>query len=230
MTTTRIVFIGLLAAIASTSGAMGYPGCAIEVFAYSGRPPGIREGYIEIRNRGAGYCRVEVERHYTDPDEHISCPGCENNSLCGEGIPLGGGGYFCQTFKSDTVVVNPCDDTSGEFCKSTRDCFPNANAAGDDCCDHGNGQEGHCNQDFHTGSASEFCAYYPNILVRLTGSKSELGDEWTETDQVVCARGFYLVEYPGSALCPRATYCDVPFAQRSGTERAPCPTVTQNCM
>jgi len=200
----RVLWLGLLGVGLSTSmtTAQGTieestPGSFVAVQAWEGRPGafGPREGFVEIRNTGPLYMRVEVRRTFRNPEPYTSCTGCTTPG-CGEGPST-----ICSLTNTNILELGPCGVAETSSCKSTPvECMPNR-PGGHSPCDS-------------PVSGPEFCAYYEALLVRVIGTRSSESEPWTATDDEVCAtwlgRGSppWVLTQSGVGACPVTSYCD----------------------
>jgi hypothetical protein len=201
----RVLWLGLLGVCLTTSIATAQT-FKIQAFAFGGSPPLHADaGYVDVRNNGSYYCRVEVQRTVRNPESHYyDCSGCV--AAC-EGASLYG---VCSFTKTDILEVAPGSCTSTVALSDHFDCLPNG-TGGNDWCDNHGGNAQHVNYDRNNDSIPDptFCSYYSRVIVRVIEFRAPQDTVWTLTNTPVCKLGLAPEddEMPGAPTCGNSTYC-----------------------
>jgi hypothetical protein len=201
------------------------------VVAWGGRPHAdalMPEEYVQVKNMSTGYCMVDVYQSVKNDAAYYDCPECAapseyNSTNWNWGRPTANKckSTFDANFPDAPVALKPCGEQGS--CNWFANAMPTVfspNSSSKMCCDNGN-TSAWCHNTADT--SSEFCAYYEDILVRVTKYRASEQEAWQDTeseDQVVCAEGKYRDDFPEAPYCAVMSYCSRPFGTRLA--RYPC--------
>ena len=126
-------------------------------------------GYVEVRNVGEYWLRVEVQQKLRNPQDQFFCSNCQPQSACVGASTEG----VCVYTKTEILEVPPF------ACRRTPSaCMPDHSDPMQDCCDN------HVGPGCHHGTL--FCPFYSRLVARVVGYKVAESDAWITADTHVC--------------------------------------------